>query len=62
MIDRVQSGGRQQRAGRVVVSEGDEVTIGLGVTATDVAELAGATAVVWTNLGTPDPGPSARSP
>ena len=56
MIERVQFGGRPQRAGRVVVSEGDDVVIGLGVTATDVTELADATAAVWTNVGTPDPG------
>ena len=53
MIEQVQFGGRPQRVGRMIVTEGDNVTIGLGVTATDVAELDGATAVVWTNLTLP---------
>jgi len=40
----------------VRLAEGEQLTVGLGVTATSPDELAGATAHVWTNYGAADPG------
>lgn len=57
MIERVVFGTAQVRAGttRVDLRPGQTVTIGLGVTATSVSELVGASAFVWTNYGSDDP-------
>jgi hypothetical protein len=57
VIEQVEFGGRSQRpgSGRVEVTVGDDVTVGLGVTATSPAELDGATASLWTNVGIGDP-------
>jgi hypothetical protein len=57
VIERMGFGTSQVDPGtfRVLLSAGESLTVGLGVSATSVAELNGATAFVWTNYGTADP-------
>ncbi|MGQ0777323.1 MAG: alpha-amylase family glycosyl hydrolase [Pseudonocardiales bacterium] len=57
MIERIVFGTAQVRAGttRVGLRPGQTLTVGLGVTATSVSELAQASAFVWTNYGSDDP-------
>ena len=45
----------QHRTNLVMLRAGQQLTVGLGVTADTPAELAGASAVVWTNCGSDDP-------
>jgi hypothetical protein len=58
MIERIGFGTAQVRPGtdRVEVRPGQRLTLGLGVTAGSRAELDGAEAFVWTNVGSDDPG------
>ena len=57
MIEDLVFGTPQLRAGttRVDLRPGERLTIGLGVTATSAAEVADASAFVWTNYGRDDP-------
>jgi Alpha amylase, catalytic domain len=57
VIERVVFGTAQVRPGvtRVDLRPGQTLTVGLGVTATSAAELAQASAFVWTNYGSEDP-------
>lgn len=57
MIEHLSFGTAQVRAGtsRVDLTPGEPLTVGLGVWATPAAEVAGASAFVWTNYGTDDP-------
>lgn len=57
VIERIGFGTGQVDPGtfRVRLAVGEPLTVGLGVTATSLAELAGATAFVWTNYGAADP-------
>lgn len=57
MIERIGFGTAQVRPGtdRVQLSPGEQLTLGLGVTAGSREELQGATASVWTNIGSLDP-------
>lgn len=57
MIQRIGFGTAQVRPGttRVELRPGQQLTVGLGATATSLAELDGATAFVWTNYGAHDP-------
>jgi len=57
MIERIGFGTSQVRPGtdRVELRPGERLTLGLGVTAGSVEELAAADAFVWTNYGSDDP-------
>ncbi|WP_305785320.1 alpha-amylase family glycosyl hydrolase [Symbioplanes lichenis] len=57
MIVAMGFGTAQVRPGtdRVELGPGEELTVGLGATATDPAELDGAAGFVWTNYNAPDP-------
>ena len=57
MIERIGFGTSQVRPGtdRVQLRPGERLTLGLGVTAGSRDELEGATASVWTNIGSSDP-------
>lgn len=64
MIHRIGFGTAQVRSGTnyVQLRPGEALTVGLGVTASSPGELDGATAFVWTNYGSADPGVFAAVP